>query len=171
MKVNTLVAAVFCLLLSCSPSNKRKDNTQKSTDLANSNSIHKVNILSELTLEQESAFEALNAIQINSEVGHIYSTFGGIHHSCFPPDTSFTISHSELLNAMEELLAKYCTAIYLEECTELASKAVLAQEEYLVLQCNNAVNDLITKGTKYASIRKSWILPEVLGQRDVILVW
>ena len=103
-----------------------------------------------LTLEQEAAFDALNEIQIQGT--QLYSTFSGIHHECFPPDTSFVISQAELLIVIEDLLIQNYPNIPPKEQSKLANQAVLAQEEYLVIQCNG-----------------SWILPEVLNQRDIII--
>ncbi len=162
----------FCLLLiclSCLLSNEKVGQGEESTGFVSLNAIQNSDSLQELTTEQQSAFDALNSIQRQGK--HLYSTFSGIHHDCFPPDTTFAISQSELLVALEILLERYYTNIEQEQRSKLANKSVLAQEEYLVLQCNGQSNGTMYDKSKNIPNSGSWILPEILGRRDVIIEW
>lgn len=126
--------------------------------------------LANITEEQQSAFDALNTLQVNTdERDRLYSTFADIRQPCYPPDSSFVITQSELLNAMTQFVNKNCTNIEIEERNRLINTSVLAQMEYRVLHCANNPysinydNGLPMKGT--------WIMPNVLGRRDVIIHW
>jgi hypothetical protein len=159
-----LLAAAM-LLFSC-----MSHTEEQSADSAPSNTPRFVAPVEELTPQQQAAFDAFNNLQTGTdEMNHLYSTFAGIYHPCFPADTSFTISRAALLNAMGIFVKKHCTNMSEEKRNELAAHAVLAQEEYLVLfSVGNAskVNyeaELPMKGT--------WVLPYVLGRRDVLLEW
>ena len=126
--------------------------------------------LMQLTMDQEASFDALNSIQVNGE--HLYSTFSGVPHDCSsPPDTSFIISRDEFQDALEELLRRYYSNLSSEKQAELASIAVLAQEEYSVLQCNDYSVETIQNGKQIFPMAGSWILPKVLGRRDIIIKW
>jgi len=121
----------------------------------------------ELTAIQQSAFDALNTLQVSTdEMNRIYSTFAGTVQPCYPPDTSLTISQSALLVAMKQFVASNCKNLAAEDREELAATSVLAQEEYMVSLCLdhstkvNYENGVPMTGT--------WIL---LGRRDVILIW
>lgn len=159
MKRLCLLLLTQALLFSCTTPQEKVDQQQVSHTNINSDT------LAVLTPEQSNAFDALNSIQVQGH--HLYSTFSGIHHDCFPPDTSFVVSRAALQMAMEELLEQYYTSIQAEQRTKLVATAVLAQETYLVLKCNDYSDDK----TKNVLQSGSWILPEVLDRRDVILVW
>ena len=156
IKTTSLFLVIQWLGYSCTTANNNSGNLQ----------ISNADSLPELSPVQETASDALNTIQVQAARGHLYSTFPGLQHSCFPPDTSFVISSAESRIAIEEILTNHGALITPEQQTKLAAEAVLGQEEYTVLQCidylEEQVDDLKT-GT--------WILPEVLGRRDVILVW
>jgi hypothetical protein len=124
---------------------------------------------SSLTAKQQTAFNALNSIQVQGI--YLYSTFSGIHHNCLPPDTSFIISQAELLVAIESLLEKYYTHIKAEQRAKLASESVLAQEKYLVLQCKGYTNGAEYDKSNNIPKSGSWILPKVLGRRDIVIEW
>ncbi len=162
----------FCLLLvcfSCSLSNEKVEKGQESSGFVSPKAIQNSDPLQELTTAQQSAFDALNTIQRQGK--HLYSTFSGIHHNCFPPDTTFVISQSELLVALEILLERHYVNIEAEQRAKLAYTSVLAQEEYLVLQCNGHSNGTMNDKRKNIPTSGSWILPEILGRRDVIMEW
>ena len=150
-----------CLTITCTFS---QEGNERKKEMANSNKP-----VSELTQEQQSAFDALNSIQVQGK--HLYSTFSGIHHDCSPPDTSFVISQAELLIAMKTLLERHYTHIKAEQRSKLANESVLAQEEYVVLQCNGYSNGTVDDEIKYIPNFGTWILPEILGRRDVIIEW
>ena len=164
MKELTLLFVAPWLLFACTAGQERTDPEQGPVDPPFSDP----GTPSELTPEQQTAFEALNSIQVLGR--HLYSTFPGAHHDCFPPDTSFILSRGELLIAVEVHLARHSSKIPAEQRTELAAEAVLAQEEYLVHQCGSpAVSvDLVVQNLPPSG---SWILPKVLGRRDIVLEW
>jgi hypothetical protein len=126
--------------------------------------------LPELTQEQQAAFDALNTLQVSTdEMNRLYSTFAGAVQPCYPPDTSFTISQIELLIAMKQFTSRNCENLSLQERDELAVKSVLAQEKYTVSLClDNATPPTYKKGVPMTG---TWVLPNVLGRRDVIIVW
>lgn len=70
---------------------------------------------------------------------------------------------------MKQFVSKYCQNLSKDMQDELAKSSVLAQKEYTVLYCNNESanqnfkNELPMSGT--------WVMPNVLGRRDVIIVW
>lgn len=150
---------------SCAEEQERADQRQDSTrvipDNPNPDSI------SQLSPQQQIAFDAFNAIQVQGE--HLYSTFSGIHHDCSSPDSSFVITRIELQIALEELLSLYYTPLSVEERNKLANEAVQAQEEYLVLQCGYSIET--SGGNIPDQTSGTWILPEVLSRRDIIIVW
>lgn len=124
----------------------------------------------ELTPAQQSAFDALNTLQVSTdEMNRLYSTFAGIVQPCNPPDTSLTISQSELLIAMKQFVAHNCKNLTIEERDELAATSVLAQEEYTLSLClGNSANINYENGAPKSG---TWVMPSFLGRRDVIIVW
>ena len=128
-----------------------------------------------LTPEQGAAFDALNDLQRQMQAQHLYSTFPGISQECLQPDTSYVISRIALLDAMVELLGKYCTDIPIGERNELATNAVLAQETYTIEQCYGnelqMIDGVLHDVQSTASRSGTWVLPKVLGHRDIVLVW
>lgn len=159
----------FCLLLvylSCTTNNK-KAKQQNSSNFVPFKSIQNSDTL--LTTKQQTAFDALNSIQVQGI--YLYSTFSGIHHNCLPPDTSFVISQAELLVAIETLLERHYKHIKAEQRAKLANESVLAQEEYLVLQCKGYSNGTMYDKSKNIPNSGSWILPKILGRRDIVIEW
>lgn len=156
------------LTLSCSTTQVEVDEKQEITESPTPISTNEVVL--EITQEQQSAFDALNTLQINTdEKNHLYSTFAGIVQPCYPADTSLTISRSNLLIAMNEFVAKHCKYLPVEKREKLASKAVLAQEEYVVLHCSDNSNTMNYENG--LPMTGTWVMPNVLGRRDVIIVW
>lgn len=156
------------LAFSCTSIEEKADEKQEQTDVPLT--YPNTEIITELVQEQEAAFDALNTIQTSTdEMNRLYSTFPNIVQPCYPADTSFTISRSDLLTAMNQFVTKHCTYLSFEERDRLAATAVLAQEEYIVLHCPdhssnvNYENGLPMTGT--------WVMPSILNSRDVILVW
>ena len=70
---------------------------------------------------------------------------------------------------MQQFVASNCKNLTLEQRDELAAASVLAQEEYTVLVClepsapTTYEHGIPTTGT--------WVIPNILGQRDVIIIW
>ncbi len=119
-----------------------------------------------LNAEQQSAFDALNELQINTdEMNRLYSTFAGISHPCYPPDTTFMISQAELLEVMSQFVNNHCTQLNIVRRNSLSKMSVLAQKEYRILQARESEthSDSRLSGT--------WVIPNVLGRRDVVIVW
>jgi hypothetical protein len=163
MKALTALLVTQWLLFSCKPVQEKNTRKQESINYPLSYSHPDPDTLSK---EQQAAFDALTSIQRQGQ--HLFSTYPGTHNGV-PADTSFVISQAQLLSAMEELLARHYTGISAEERTRLAAQAVSAQEEYLVLQRN----DYSAGSANNAAfpISGSWILPDVLGRRDIVLEW
>ncbi len=165
IRISIMLLTASMVLAACTPTRDRINQGQQS-----SQSTTYAEPLSELTLAQQSSFDALNMLQTSTdEKNRLYSTFTGIVQSCYPPDTSFTIARTDLRTAMEQFVTRHCTNLALKKRNELAATAALAQEEYIVLHCHgnspdiNYENGLPLSGT--------WVMPGVLGRRDVILVW
>jgi hypothetical protein len=108
------------MVYSCTPAQEGRDQKQESINFPLSYSNSNPDTLSELTPEQQTAFDALNSIQRQGK--HLYSTFSGIHHDCFPPDTSFVISRTELWIALEILLTRYYINISTDNVLSLRLK-------------------------------------------------
>ena len=158
------------LLISCTSTNERTNQGLQSTDsLPLDQTIH-MDMIPELTKEQQSALDALNTLQVSTdEMNRLYSTFAGIDQPCYPPDTSLTISRSELLIAMKQFVTINCKNLTIEERDELATQSVLAQNEYTVSLClDNSGPITYENGTP---MKGTWVLPNVLGRRDVIIQW
>jgi len=154
-----------CLLFSCTFTQEGEEKKQELTDLTDNN-----NTVSELNSEQEAAFDALNTLQVSTdEMNRLYSTFANIAQPCYPPDTSFVITQSELEVAMKQFVEQHCTNLSAEERDKLHKTAVLAQKEYKVLHCSGNPSDIDDE--KSLPYMGTWIMPNVLGRRDVILKW
>jgi len=168
--VKALLVLSMCILLlnSCSQPNNR---SEKETTISHSNNITQdLEITPALSATQNSAFEALNTLQVSTdEMNRLYSTFAGIVQSCYPPDTSITISQSELLIAMKQFVTSNCKNLTTEERDRLAATSVLAQKEYTLSLClGNSENINYENGPPMSG---TWVLPSILGRRDLIMVW
>ena len=165
--IKKLLVLLFipCLTTSCTSSQGR---TEEKRELTDSNSYNTP--VSELTQEQQSAFDALNKLQTSTdEMNRLYSTFANIDQPCYPADTSFEVLQSELLFVMQQFIAKHCKNLTPKIQNQLAKSSVLAQNEYTVLHCTgNKSNITYEKGLPMTG---TWVMPNVLGRRDVILVW
>jgi hypothetical protein len=158
------------LLIACSQSDKSLDQKQQTIYSQPTNIATNLETISELTPEQQSAFDALNTLQVSTdEMNRLYSTFSGIVQPCYPPDTSITISQSELLVALKQFVTSNCRNLTVEERNELATTSVLAQEEYTVSLCLDNLSNVDFKNG--APMTGTWVMPSVLGRRDVIIVW
>ena len=168
MKVVLVLTMSVFLLNSCSQPDNR---SEKEAAYSQPNNISQnLETTSELTPEQQSAFDALNTLQVSTdEMNRLYSTFAGIVQSCYPPDTSLTISQSELQVAMKQFVTSNCKNLSTAERDELIATSVLAQKEYTLSLClGNSANINYENG---APMSGTWIIPSVLGRRDVIIVW
>jgi hypothetical protein len=159
---------LFVLLLSCT--SKRIEAEKRQVVPKLTSTFPSVGIEMELTEDTKAAMDALTELQISSdEKDQLYSTFANNIQPFYPPDTSFTISRSELLFAMTKFATKHYQNLSLQDREKLVQAAVLAQQEYKVLYClegssaSNYENDIPYTGT--------WVLPNILGRRDLILIW
>ncbi len=126
--------------------------------------------LPELTEEQNAAFESLNQLQVSTDkINQLYSTLAGVNQPCYPPDSTFTLSQSDLLLAMRHFVNTHCTNLSDQQREELATKSVLAQKEYLVYQCMD--NPIPAMDSNAVIMTGTWLLPKILNRRDVIIVW
>lgn len=120
----------------------------------------------ELTLQQELALEAFNSLQ-RSGTGEnrLYSTFSGIEHDNIYPDTTFTITREQLQATMNYFTAEHYAHLRQEHRDTLVARAVKAQEEYTVQLDwrGDTAHQHILTGT--------WLLSDVLNQRDIVLIW
>jgi len=161
-----LIASIL-LLSACSQAN---ESSEKETQSSPNLTVPKLEPLSELSSEQDAALDALNTLQVSTdEMNRLYSTFAGITQPCYPPDTSFKISQADLLIAMKQFVKSNCKNLSLGEQDKLAAAAVLAQEEYTVSLCLEGSSDVNFE--QGAPMKGSWVMPNVLGRRDVIIVW
>lgn len=168
IKFRTLITVLlsFAFLSSCD----LKQQTE-STDKESSSGFV-TNLLSqndELSEKQQSALDALNTLQTSSvEEDRLYSTFANIQQPFYPADTSLEITQSELLVFMRQFVSKNYQNLETEKRNSLVEKAVLAQEQYLVLHCSSTEVVDYDKGLPMLG---TWVLPGILGRRDLILKW
>ena len=129
-----------------------------------------VDSLPELTSAQEAAFDALNTLQTSTdEVNRLYSTFANTYQPFYPADTSFVITQSQLLTFMKQFVSQHCQHLTKDMQDELAKTSVLAQEQYTVFYCSReSSSENFKNGLPLSGI---WVIPNVLGRRDVIIVW
>jgi hypothetical protein len=170
LKLLLMLSVLLTLFNACSQHNDRLDKEKRMTYSQPTNIAQNMETTSELTPEQQSAFDALNTLQVSTdEMNRLYSTFAGIVQPCYPPDTSLTISQTELLIAMKQFVISNCKNLTIERRDKLASASVLAQEEYTVSLCLDSSAPVNYENG--APMTGTWVLPSVLGQRDVIIVW
>ncbi len=154
-----------CVIVSCTLS---QDGNKQKRELTDSASYD--NPVLELTQEQQSAFDALNKLQTSTdEMNRLYSTFANIGQPFYPADTSFEISQTELLIFMEKFISKHCQNLTPKIQIQLTKSSVLAQKKYTVLHCKG--NNSNVNYEKGLPMTGAWVMPNVLGRRDVILVW
>jgi len=69
---------------------------------------------------------------------------------------------------MKQFIFKHCKGLTVEVKNELVQTSVLAQEEYLIFLFDNPSNQ---NYENEIPIVGTWVIPNVLGRRDIILVW
>ena len=92
-----------------------------------------------------------------------------IEQPCYPPDTSFTISQSELLIAMKQFVTSHCKKLPEPERDALAAASVRAQQTYTLSLCLGNSEDVTYENG--APLTGTWVITRILGQRDLIMVW
>lgn len=164
MKIIQILLSI--ILFSCSATQENKSQKQEKINLPTTY----VDSIPESTPVQQKAFDALNTLQTSTDdKNHLYSTFANINQPCYPADTSIVITQAQFLTYMKQFVSKYCQNLSKDMQYELAKSAVLAQEEYTVLYCNNELaNQNFKNGLPMSG---TWVMPNVLGLRDVIIVW
>ena len=152
MKLIILLVLPF-LLFSCTNAEKRTSHSDPG-----------------ITIEQQAAFDALNTLQVGTDVpNRLYSTFANIDQPCYPADTSFVISQHDLFMVMKIFISENCKYMSVEQQSTLAETSAQAQDEYRVLHCSdNSENENYEGGLPMTG---TWVMPNVLGRRDVIIVW
>jgi hypothetical protein len=147
---------------------REKNQTQGSTD------TETTDLLMELNPKQKAAFDALDTLQVHSR-GHLYSTFAGLSHACFPADTSYVLTQSELKVAIEEVMAEYGTDLSATRHDDIFKTCIQAQESYTVQHCFAATRDPayrdFLKQNPQAQKTGVWVIPNVLGHRNIVLEW
>ena len=159
LNIKKLLVLLFisCLTSSCTFSEGRNDQKRELTDSTSYNIP-----VSELTQEQQSAFDALNKLQTSTdEMNRLYSTFANIEQPCYPADTSFEVSQSELLFVLQQFIAKHCKNLKPEIQNQLTKSSVLAQKKYTVLHCTG--NNSNVNYEKGLPMTGTWIMPNILG--------
>ncbi len=166
-KYAVLQFALLAFVWSCGPPLQEKEQTQELIEFPAS--YQQTDTVSVLTEEQRSAFDALNMLQGSTdEKNRLYLTFANLGH-CYPPDTSFVLSRSELLVVMKRFTTMHCTYLPVNVREELTATSVLAQKEYLVLHCREYAT-----GEQYENglpLFGRWVMPSILGRSDVNLIW
>jgi hypothetical protein len=166
----SMACMLTAILCSCNPGNNTGSQELPTKDLMPNYIESLQDTIPVLTKEQKSAFAAVNILQVSTDQkNQLYSTFPGIIQPFYPPDTSITISQSELLKAMTHFVETHCTNMNGAERIELAAKSVLAQEEYTVLHCTNNTN--IANYTNGLPMTGIWVLPKILNHSDLIIIW
>jgi len=157
-----ILLLLLAMLFACTPSKQRKEESE----------VQFVNETEESTLspDQEAALDALNTLQTGTdEMNQLYSTFPNIDQACYPPDTTFIISQSELLAYLTEFVQKHCQQMDSMIRKELVQSSVLAQEQYNIKYCN--MGTILTNYENGIPMKGKWVMHNVLGRRDVVLVW
>ena len=170
MKKLLVILIVISLLTSCGPTVNKADLEKESTFSLPYNSTVFGDSIIELTTAQQLAFDALDELQMSGDGSNrLYSTFTNHYQPFYPPDTSVVISRSEFQTAMSSFLKKHYGNLSLEERERFAETTALAQEEYKVFHCSVNSSSLNYK----IELPRSgvWVMPNVLGHRDVVLEW
>jgi len=86
----------------------------------------------------------------------------------------FVISQADLRIALDSLVSNYGTDISSKEQSVLLNDAVLAQKNYIVKRCYGSKMMLAEGSFKKVSspnLEGTWVLPEIVGKRDVVINW
>ena len=121
--------------------------------------------------DQERALDALDKIQVSGG-GNLYSTFPNIwHRECQGLVDAFKISNEEFEDALIELLGGNYGNLSAREREYLASTSSKAQEEYEVTTCGSTLANTDTTENAAPPRKGTWIIPAILDQRDLIIIW
>ena len=161
-------AILSLLVVACSMSLEDGNDHESNIDIPKTPS--QSDFILSLSPQQEAALDAFNTLQTSTdEINHLYSTFANSAHSCSPAETSFSVTQSQLAVYMTEFVSRHCQNLQEDIRNKLAETAVLAQDTYTVLYCNNhPSNEKYKNGLPLSG---TWVLPNIVGQRDVVLIW
>ena len=167
MKPLPILFPLLLLLVGCAPSGERKE---QGNEYVWRELNPKGSELEALTTTQAAAFEALNALQISmDEEELLYSSFAGAAQACVPPDSIFTISQQQFHAALLEFTSLHCHVLQPSERDSLALQSSMAAEQYTVLLCTH--HEGVPADTSNLPMTGTWVLPAVLGRRDVVMNW
>lgn len=170
MKLTIVFTMLALFFYACFHSNNEPNRVHETSDEQLANRSESLEAKVEPTLEQQSAFEALNTLQVSTDKrNRLYSTFAGIDQPCYPPDTSFVISQSELLFAIKAFVETNCKNLSIKERNQLTKRAVLAQKDYTLSLCLDNVS--IVDFENGTPMMGTWVMPSILERRDLIIVW
>ncbi len=131
--------------------------------------------ISKITSAQEKGLDALNALQVNIEGEHLYSTFPGLSHTFLPEDSSFTITDMELLQAINSISKNYGGDLSAEKFDKLAKEAIQLQDLYHIKECTRTIYQPINHSIKSLpgkdTISKIWLIQNLLNRRDLIIIF
>ena len=102
-------------------------------------------------------------------MNRLYSSFAGASKACNIPDTIIIMTQDELLSALMQFVENNCGSLSLADRKALALNAVKSQEEYTIKVC---FDELESASNANKNLRNgTWLLPNVLGRRDVVIEW
>jgi len=170
-KCHWIKRPLFLCLIACLITASCANNPDgKSETDSTINYFPEVEYVVDLSAEQQAAFDALDSLQVQSADKHkLYSTFPGIIQPCYPADTNYTISQEELLFAMKEFVSRHYQNLSPEMRKSLAENSVKAQKEYTVLHCHYRAYTQEDKNS--LPLFGTWVIPSILGHRDLLLNW
>ena len=167
-KVLKQLLLCFFVLVACSQSDSKSNITSEQNKQSRIDQFNQAT--SVLSNEQQAAFDALNTIQTSTdEMNRLYSSFAGASKACNIPDTIIIMTQDELLSAMMHFVENNCGSLSVADRKALALNAVKSQEVYTIKVC---FGELKTANNDNKNLRNgTWLLPNVLGRRDVVIEW
>lgn len=155
------------LLFACHSQEEAEPQVQKQAAMDYSDGLASFDSLSPA---QEKAFNLLDSLQTSSDQAHrLFSTFPGSYHEGFPPDSSLSLSSSQFKTALQQFIRQNYARYSEEESNNLAQQIALLQEDYQLLLClpESSSREFSTTPAQEGI----WVLPKLLGRRDLVLVW
>jgi len=170
LKIQLVVLVLFSLVVACGPPVNKPELEKASNFKLPSSSVGCSDSLIELTTAQQAALDALDELQVSGDGSNrLYGTYNNQYHPFYPPDTNFFISKEEFLMALSSFLQEHYSLLSAEDQSRLVAASAQAQEEYKVLLCEAEADYTVHESG--LPMKGVWVLPNVLGRRDVVLVW
>ncbi len=156
------------LLVACSQSDNKFNMTSEQNKQSRIDQFNQAT--SVLSNEQQAAFDALNTIQTSTdEMNRLYSSFAGAAQSCNIPDTIMIMKQNEFQEAMLQFIQYNCKRLSAKDQRALALNAAKAQDEYTIRVC---FDEPVPASNADKYLRNgTWLIPNVLGRRDVVIEW